>query len=968
MTCHHCQNAREMDAQEMDPQPCAFCGEARAAGQLPPGHYLVSESGTERGQVVRIEQTGLRIGREPGVGGLVINDPEISRLHAVIEPGTDDEMVLEDRSVNGTFVGGTGIQRQSLRQDDQIRFGLRAIHTYRYREVASVAAVAAAKSGGVSPTEILSGHAFMPPEAAVAADLPFLELVLDRYLAKTIPLTGHAMMLGSRQGVSDVVVEHESIAPQHCQIHVDGKGQWCVRDFKTQSGTFVNGRRVKESPLRDRDVLQLGACESRILVFRLPGGRAVELQRMVLERASTRIGRDASNELRLDHPTVSRFHARIERQGPQYRIVDLASTNGTFVDGVRVNAELLRPGARILLGGLPLRFDGTALEMVSDGASLRLSCQGIYKSVIDSSTDLPLTLLNQITLELEPGELVGLLGPSGSGKSTLLDALNGTRPADAGTVLINHWNLYRNYAGLKHLVGYVPQDDILHRGLTVGRSLYYSARLRLPSDLSEAEIEARVEDVLGLLDLGERRDVMIAQLSGGQRKRVSLGIELLSKPSILFLDEPTAGQDPRTEMKMMQLFREIANSGATVILTTHLMGSLGLLDRAAVLVRGELAYYGPAAAMLPYFGGTQPHQMYERLQEKTPQQWAETYRQSGLQKEPDGPQPEAEAGAPPPSSASTSAPRRLREGWNQFLTLSLRQWELRVGKASSVLSALAAPIGIGLLTGAVKDGPNEPKVLFIMIFAALWFGGSAAVREIVDEAEIYRRERQRNLSLGAYLASKLLYGAALGTTQSLVFVLILAVCGALNAHLLVSWLLLSVVTFQGTLIGLLISALVSKSEQALAIFPLALIPQLLLAGLFVPVHAIHPFYPRWNATQAHMEIVDLPASLASPPMAPWLRDSLAAVMAGRWGLESLADVYVHDNQPYSLQILNTLHITLHPGDPARARSMLLAGHFNGPGPAPVKSSLPGYLGIFAALSAGMMLATAAALKRKDRTT
>jgi len=166
--------------------------------------------------------------------------------------------------------------------------------------------------------------------------------------------------------------------------------------------------------------------------------------------------------------------------------------------------------------------------------------------------------------------------------------MNGSRRAQQGQVLFNSADLYNEFASLRSAIGYVPQEDILHRQLTVKECLYYSARLRLPDDFEEADIWERVNETVKILELADRADLVIAQLSGGQRKRVSLGIELLSKPAVLFVDEPTAGQDPRTEIKMMQLFREIANRGSTVIINTHLLGSFSLLDKVAVLVRGKL--------------------------------------------------------------------------------------------------------------------------------------------------------------------------------------------------------------------------------------------------------------------------------------------------------------------------------------------------------------------------------------------
>jgi ABC-type multidrug transport system ATPase subunit len=188
-----------------------------------------------------------------------------------------------------------------------------------------------------------------------------------------------------------------------------------------------------------------------------------------------------------------------------------------------------------------------------------------------------------------------LLGPSGAGKSTLMDSLNGMRPASSGQVLINNLDLYRHLDSLKQSIGYVPQDDIIHRELTVYRTLYYVARLRLSSDVSRREIDQIVNEVMDVTGLSERRDVPISQLSGGQRKRVSIAVELITKPSVIFLDEPTSGLDPATEEKIMKLFRQMRKAARTVILTTHAMENVKLFDKIVVLMRGKLGLLRRAA-------------------------------------------------------------------------------------------------------------------------------------------------------------------------------------------------------------------------------------------------------------------------------------------------------------------------------------------------------------------------------------
>ena len=230
-------------------------------------------------------------------------------------------------------------------------------------------------------------------------------------------------------------------------------------------------------------------------------------------------------------------------------------------------------------------------------------------------------------LSIQPNEFVGLLGPSGAGKSTLMDSLNGMRPASSGQVLVNNLDLYQHLESLKQSIGYVPQDDIIHRELTVYSTLYYVARLRLSRDISTKEINQIVGEVMDVTGLSERRDVPISQLSGGQRKRVSIAVELITKPSVIFLDEPTSGLDPATEEKVMKLFRQIAESGRTVILTTHAMENVKLFDKLVLLMRGKLVFYGKPDEALAHVGAESFKELYDKLEAPIAERLAENKRQ-----------------------------------------------------------------------------------------------------------------------------------------------------------------------------------------------------------------------------------------------------------------------------------------------------------------------------------------------------
>ena len=263
----------------------------------------------------------------------------------------------------------------------------------------------------------------------------------------------------------------------------------------------------------------------------------------------------------------------------------------------------------------------------------RLDAQELSKSVNGNP------ILSNISLSIHPGEFIGLLGPSGAGKSSLLNALNGFRPADSGRVLINGSNLYKNFNRFRVQIGYVPQDDIVHSSLNVYKALYYSAQLRFPlssqthsRNMKPDFFKKRVNDIIRTLGLEEQRKTRIKRLSGGQRKRVSLGIELLTSPPLLFLDEPTSGLDPGLEGRMMALFHKLAKEGRTVIITTHIMESLQELDLVALLVKGYLVFYGPPQQALKAFKADDFSDIYSRIERYNPALLASQYRQSALYK------------------------------------------------------------------------------------------------------------------------------------------------------------------------------------------------------------------------------------------------------------------------------------------------------------------------------------------------
>lgn len=328
------------------------------------------------------------------------------------------------------------------------------------------------------------------------------------------------------------------------------------------------------------------------------------------------IGRAPDNLTILNHPQVSGHHARLERlSNGTYRIVDLRSTNHVYVNGQRVKAQVLKPGDQVGIGPFQFTYTGQELSQQNESESIRVDALHLTEH-----RGWHALALHDISLPIPARTFVALVGGSGVGKTTLLNALSGLHPASKGTVLYNGQDYYRHLDDFSTQIGYVPQDDIMHGRLRVADALYYTARLRLPNDFTHAQIKERVNEVLADVGLVSRRRHMVSSLSGGERKRVSIALELLANPSVFFLDEPSAGLDPGLDLKMMHLLRGLADKGHTIVLVTHATENIDVCDTICFLAQGgRLAFYGSPQEAKTYFGTPKFSEMYTLL-EPTPEE------------------------------------------------------------------------------------------------------------------------------------------------------------------------------------------------------------------------------------------------------------------------------------------------------------------------------------------------------------
>lgn len=596
------------------------------------------------------------------------------------------------------------------------------------------------------------------------------------------------------------------------------------------------------------------------------------------------IGRHRSCSIRLDDPTVSRLHALIKPEGAGSALVEDRSSNGIHLDGQRMpRLTRILPGADLRIGRARFVWDGQSLQ--PQGEQHRFGIEVRDLTLPDR--------LRSLSLSISGGQLVALVGGSGAGKSSLLTTLAGQNPDYGGLIQVNGEDLRRSVGALRPLMGFVPQDDIVHRDLTVQEVLGFAARLRIPD--REARRPA-VEQVLQLLELDHRRHALVRQLSGGQRKRVNIGMELVADPRLLFLDEPTSGLDPGLDRRMMRLLRQIADRGHTVLVVTHATGNVHHCDQLVFLARGgRLCYSGPPQSCLQHFGISGDFaEVYESLDrdEATLDSLSQQYLNS-------------RSLAPLPSGSPPSLSRPLGGGssslrWLLFLPSQLRtllQRDLLVSwrdRVSLLLNLLTAPVAILLLALAihrpdlfqVPDGgvtaaelPMAIKVVFVISCACIWTGISSHISAVARERPIYERERSFNLQPLAYVMAKALMIAILAVPQTLLITVIVALLFWLPQPQEIGPALFGYAIAVGLTIlasgamALFLSTLVKDQRQAGSSSPLLLMPQLILSGVLFEIGSLTALYPivtsRWSVkllgAYASLEALKLPSVLPGLP-------------------------------------------------------------------------------------------------------
>jgi ABC-type multidrug transport system ATPase subunit/pSer/pThr/pTyr-binding forkhead associated (FHA) protein len=620
-------------------------------------------TGPLAGTTFPISKPSITIGREQ-YNDIVISDPSVSRQHArLVNNGTQwsieklspqnvvtvnsrnvQQAIISDRDTIGLGTGSTFLfltsptssasdQRSSAQIPSQQAYPAYPVTPQQPSPTPTpslgaqynVPQQAFITEAAASPAIPSGTERFSPAGPPATTGVPSLEISSNVHSNKQIrPLNKQVINIG-RDPSNDIVINDLVISAFHAQIVHEGNQFVLVHPHpargKTLNGLLYQGRHIAgdqpfRKPLARGDIFRIGDEHGTLITLTYNDGSGaaqdvvLEIRPIPLGMPLITIGRVPDNMVVLNHPQVSGHHARLEQVQGGYRIVDLSSTNHVYVNARRVTNQLLQPGDEVRIGPFKLTYTGTQLTQQDESNGIRIDALHLQKV-----GNKEIILINDISIAIPPRKFIALVGGSGAGKSTLMDALNGLRPAQKGAVLYNGQDYYHHLAAFSTQLGYVPQEDIVHRDLTVERALYYTAKMRLPDDFTEAQIQQRITEVLEDVEMKHRRGLLVSKLSGGQRKRVSIALELLANPSVFFLDEPTSGLDPGLDRKMMFLLRNLADKGHTIILVTHATNNINACDYICFLAQGgRLAYYGPPNEAKVFFGKTDFAEIYSALE------------------------------------------------------------------------------------------------------------------------------------------------------------------------------------------------------------------------------------------------------------------------------------------------------------------------------------------------------------------
>lgn len=611
------------------------------------------------------------------------------------------------------------------------------------------------------------------------------------------------------------------------------------------------------------------------------------------------IGRTNENDISIADGSVSSKHAKIIKDGAIYKIIDNNSTNGTYVNDQKIIEHILKNNDIIEIHPHKIRFVTHETQTQSQTMVMQKidSPTGSYDlklanidynkgflvlaenidKIVDTTDGKKLQILNKVNFIALPSDFIIILGQSGSGKSTLLNSLTRKISISGGSISLNNRDFYKNFNLFNDAIGYVPQFDIIHRNLSVYKAFYYSAKLRLNINTPEQTIQSIIEDTLKKVELDHRRDAIIDKLSGGQIKRVNLGIELISDPKLLFLDEATSGLDAGTEEKMMHLFKQIAAEGKTVICITHMLDNVNLADLVYILEKGNLIFCGKPSDALKYYNIPSLGKVYAKISEGEAGTLRESFEKSSyytnlittkikkskesldkndtkIEKSFIGDSPTVDETSINPNLTKLIAILHFiscligykftikeftfeyKKFTHQLFYLTTRYTEIVAKDFKNLFILLAQAPVIATIIAYVMGNENKPLVILLSVVSCMWFGCINSCREIVKELNIYKRERSVGLKIQPYLLSKVFVLTILCLIQTVIFTLIVYIGCEFKGPFIYNLFGFFLTSILGVALGLMISAIASSPDKAVSLIPFVLIPQIIFNVKFVYNH------------------------------------------------------------------------------------------------------------------------------------
>ncbi|MFD9862806.1 FHA domain-containing protein [Streptomyces alboflavus] len=776
------------------------------------------------------------LGRDPQ-GDIALDDARVSWRHATISWGGRSWVIEDHGSTNGTFVQGQRIHQMEIGPGSAVHLGNatdgpQLILSGGAAGAAAVSAPGAQQQGQYAPPQHAAGQPGQQEAPGWAGQQQPQHQAPQQYQAPQQPQQQQMPQQQAWQQQGQAPAQHQQAQHQapHQVPQQQGPG----------AGVGSGGAAGAPPVYGDRS--------------------PTTYHQFSLGRKMT-IGRALENELVVSDLQVSRHHAEFtSTPDGRLELRDLGSHNGTYVNGMPIaksSTVLIGPNDIVGVGHSTFRVVGDRLEEFVDTGDVSFSARHLTVTVDGGKQ-----ILKDVSFGVPEKSLIAVIGPSGSGKSTLLKALTGYRPANEGDVLYDNRNLYKQFAELRQRIGLVPQDDILHKELTVKKALKYAAKLRFPADTSEQERAQRIDEVLRELKLDIHKEKKVTSLSGGQRKRVSVALELLTKPSLIFLDEPTSGLDPGMDRDVMQLLRGLADDGRTVLVVTHSVAELAICDKLLVMAPGgSVAYFGPPEEALNFFGYSTWADVFSAFENYRDYDWAGRWKGSQHYQMYAADIDAVAAQSvhmPPPQAIAPPKP----QGWGSQLLTLIRRYVSVIASDRGFLALmviLPAVLGAvsllidpdkGLLpvvnpkTGKIIPNGTATTVLLILAVGACFAGAANSVRELIKERVIYERERATGLSRSAYLMSKVIVLGAITVLQGgLVGVIGFSTREipkeglVLGSQVLLELSLpIMALGFTSMMFGLIISALVKTAEKTMPLLVMFAIIQVVFTGCLFILH------------------------------------------------------------------------------------------------------------------------------------